>query len=175
MGDEHRSGCPINLSLEVLGDKWSLLIIRDMMFGDRRHFRALLTGSEEGIASNILADRLQRLTRVGMITSAPDPGHKQRVRLSLTEPAIQLVPVLAHLGAWGRRHLPVTRDLAIRAQLLEEGGPQLWAEFMDELRELHLGVARPPGTPSVLGRLTSAYLDVKKGLAPRSETLLRGA
>src|SRR3954470_5695721 len=89
MSDEHRSGCPINLSLEILGDKWSLLIIRDMMFGNRRHFRALLTESEEGIATNILADRLRRLTDQGMITSAPDPAHKQRILLSLTEPAIQ--------------------------------------------------------------------------------------
>jgi len=157
MADEHRSGCPINLSLEVLGDKWSLLIIRDMMFGNRRHFRALLTESEEGIASNILADRLSRLTDLGMITSAPDPSHKQRIRLSLTEPAIQLVPVLAHLGAWGRRHLPVSRELSIRAELLEHGGPELWDAFMDELRELHLGIPRPSGTASVLQRLTDAY------------------
>ncbi|HWS32174.1 MAG TPA: helix-turn-helix domain-containing protein [Actinoplanes sp.] len=156
--EDHRSGCPINLSLEVIGDRWSLLIIRDMMFGDRRHFRALLTGSEEGIATNILADRLQRLTRLGMITSAPDPGHKQRLLLSLTEPAIQLVPVLAHLGAWGRRHLPVTPELSIRAELLERGGPPLWERFMDELRETHLGVPRPPGTRSVLRELTDAYL-----------------
>jgi DNA-binding HxlR family transcriptional regulator len=158
MADPHRSGCPINLSLEVLGDKWSLLIIRDMMFGNRRHFRALLTESEEGIATNILADRLARLTDLGMITSAPDPSHKQRIRLSLTEPAIQLVPVLAHLGAWGRRHLPVTRELSIRAELLERGGPRLWDEFMDELREVHLGIPRPPGSGSVLQRLTEAYL-----------------
>jgi len=155
--DEHRSGCPINLSLEVLGDKWSLLVIRDIMFGGRRHFRALLTGSEEGIASNILADRLHRLTELGMITSAPDPRHRQRMLLSLTEPAIQLVPVLAHLGAWGRRHLPVSRELAIRAELLENGGPPLWDEFMDELRELHLGRPRPDGAGSVLARLTAAY------------------
>jgi DNA-binding HxlR family transcriptional regulator len=157
MADEHRSGCPINLSLEVLGDKWSLLIIRDMMFGNRRYFRALLTGSEEGIASNILADRLRRLTDLGMITSAADPGHKQRMLLSLTEPAIQLVPVLAHLGAWGRRHLPASRELSIRAELLENGGPEMWNDFMDELRELHLGVPRPAGTESVLTRLTKAY------------------
>ncbi|MFG1603783.1 winged helix-turn-helix transcriptional regulator [Actinoplanes sp. NPDC049265] len=163
MSDGHRSGCPINLSLEVLGDKWSLLIIRDMMFGNRRHFRALLTQSEEGIASNILADRIAKLSELGLITSAPDPSHKQRVRLSLTEPAIQLLPVMAHLGAWGRRHLPVSPDLAIRAQLLEEGGPALWDEFMDELRELHLGVARPAGTPSVLAALTAAYLAQKEG------------
>jgi DNA-binding HxlR family transcriptional regulator len=155
--EAHRSGCPINLSLEVLGDKWSLLIIRDMMFGDRRHFRALLTGSEEGIATNILADRLNRLTRLGMITSAPDPGHRQRLRLSLTEQSIQLVPVLAHLGAWGRRHLPATPSLSVRAELLENGGPAMWSRFMDELRELHLGIPRPPAVSSVLAELAAAY------------------
>ena len=57
----HRSGCPINLSLEVFGDRWSLIILRDMMFGGRRHFRELLTQSKEGISSNILADRLKML------------------------------------------------------------------------------------------------------------------
>ncbi|WP_435157442.1 winged helix-turn-helix transcriptional regulator [Amycolatopsis sacchari] len=155
--DERRSGCPINLAVEVLGDKWSLVVIRDMMFGNRRHFRELLQNSEEGIASNILAARLQHLTDQGLVTRAPDPGHKQKVIYSLTEPAIQLVPVIAHLGAWGRRHLPVTRELAVRAELLERGGPQLWEEFMDELREQHLGVPRPAGRESVFARLRAAY------------------
>lgn len=155
--EEHRSGCPINLSVEVFGDKWSLVIIRDMMFGNRRYFRELLQGSEERIASNILAARLQHLAESGLVTRAPDPHHKQKVIYSLTEPAIQLVPVMAHLGAWGRRHLPVTRELAIRAELLERGGPKLWERFMDELREQHLGIPRPPGARSVLAELTAAY------------------
>jgi DNA-binding HxlR family transcriptional regulator len=154
---EHRSGCPINLATEVLGDKWSLVILRDMMFGDRRYFRELLHNSEEGIASNILADRLHRLARNGLISRAPDPTHRQKVRYSLTEPAIQLVPVMAHLGAWGRRHLPVSRELAIRAELLEAGGPELWDQFMDELRERHLGTTGPAGTGSVLSYLQGAY------------------
>ncbi|MDA3646912.1 helix-turn-helix transcriptional regulator [Saccharopolyspora indica] len=157
MKDEHRSGCPINLSVEVLGDKWSLIVIRDLMFGNRRHFRELLNNSEEGIASNILAARLQRLTENGLVSKAADPSHKQKVIYSLTEPAIQLVPVMAQLGAWGRRHLPVTRELAIRAELLERGGPELWAEFMDELREQHLGIPRPEGAESVFDRLRAAY------------------
>jgi len=155
---DKRSGCPINLSLEVIGDKWSLLVIRDMTFGNRRYFRELLTGSEEGIASNILADRLQRLTEAGIISRAPDPSHKQKVIYSLAEPGIQLVPVIAALGSWGRRHLPVSRELSIRAELLERGGPQMWERFMDELRELHLGQPRPDGAGSVLAELTEAYL-----------------
>lgn len=154
---ERRSGCPINLSLEVIGDRWSLLVIRDIVFGRRRHYRELLTRSEEGIASNILSDRLRRLVDAGLLTRTPDPSHRQKRLYSLTEPAIQLVPVLAQLGAWGRRHLPVTPELSIRAQVLEEGGPALWEDLMDELREIHLGIPRPAGTPSVLERLQTAY------------------
>ena len=154
---EHRSGCPINLATEVLGDKWSLVILRDLMFGDRRYFRELLNNSEEGIASNILASRLHRLTDDGLLSRAKDDSHRQKVRYSLTEASIQLVPVMAALGAWGRRHLPVSRELAVRAELLEEGGPPLWERFMDELREMHLGTERPPGTESVFAELRSAY------------------
>jgi len=75
MNDAHRSGCPINLTLEVLGDKWSLLIIRDIIFGNRRHFRELLTQSQERIASNILADRLKKLLEEGVLSKADDPSH----------------------------------------------------------------------------------------------------
>ncbi len=152
-----RSGCPINLATEVLGDKWSLVVLRDVMFGNRRYFRELLGNSEEGIASNILAARLRRLTENSLLTRTGDPTHRQKIRYSLTEPSIQLVPVMAALGAWGRRHLPVSRELAVRAELLEQGGPPLWNRFMAELREMHLGVQRPEGSPSVFAELQSAY------------------
>jgi DNA-binding HxlR family transcriptional regulator len=104
--DAHRSGCPINLTLEVLGDRWSLIVIRDVMFGNRRRYRELLGRSEEGIASNVLADRLKRLVAAGLLSRTDNPRHKQSVIYSLTEPAIQLVPMLAAMGAWGRRHAP---------------------------------------------------------------------
>jgi DNA-binding HxlR family transcriptional regulator len=156
----HRSGCPINLTLEVLGDRWSLIIIRDIMFGNRRHFRELLQKSQEGIASNILADRLKRLVDRGLLTRHDDPTHKQKAVYSLTEMSIELVPILAHMGAWGRRHLPVSEELSIRAEILEKGGQPLWDDFMDELRATHLGISLPPGRPSVLERLTAAYLEV---------------
>ena len=163
MTEEHRSGCPINLTLEVVGDRWSLLIIRDAMFGNRRHFREFLTRSEERISSNILADRLKTLVEQGIMTKTDDPTHKQKAVYSLTEKGIELLPVLAQMAVWGRKYLPVSEEFSIRAQLLDEGGPKLWADFMDELRELHLGVpnkARLAGEPSVGERLQAAYEEV---------------
>lgn len=150
-----RSGCPINLTLEQLGDRWSLIVIRDLMFGNRRSYGELLAQSEEGIASNILADRLKRLTASGLLTRRLDPTHRQKGIYSLTEAAIQLVPLLAHMGAWGRRHTQASEELSVRAELLEIGGPPLWDAFMDELRHLHLGATRPPR--SVFAELRAAY------------------
>jgi DNA-binding HxlR family transcriptional regulator len=155
MNGDHRSGCPINLTLETLGDRWSLIVIRDVMFGNRRHYRELLTQSEEGIASNILADRLKRLTEAGLLTRRDDPSHAQKAIYSLTEPAIQLVPLLAQMGAWGRRHRPASKELSIRAELLEDGGPTLWNGFMEELRAMHLSAPAPKR--SVFGELQAAY------------------
>lgn len=167
MTDQRRSGCPINLTLEVVGDKWSLLVIRDMMFGNRRHFRELLTKSDEGISSNILADRLKTLREQGIISWADDPSHKQKGIYSLTEQGIELLPVLAQMSGWGFKYLPVSEELGIRAKLLSEGGPKMWADFMDELREIHLGVKRrKKAGPSVGERLQAAYERVmarKKG------------
>ena len=156
--NEPRSGCPINAAIEVFGDRWSLIVLRDIVFGDRRYFRELQAGSLEGIASNILADRLKRLVKSGLLTRE-DTRPGQRARYSLTEPAIQLVPVFAQLGSWGLRHRPTSSALNARAELLEQGGgPALWQEFMDELRHSHLGSDTPPRSPSVRERLNAAYL-----------------
>lgn len=158
MNTTHRSGCPINLTLEILGDRWSLIVLRDMMFGNRRHYRELLTRSDEGIASNILADRLKRLVEEGLVSKADDPSHKQKSIYSLTEMGIALVPVFAAMGAWGRRFLPVSEELSIRAELLERGGPGMWEDFMTELRAMHLG-GEPPAR-SVFAELRRAYEEV---------------
>jgi DNA-binding HxlR family transcriptional regulator len=163
MTDAQRSGCPINLTLEVVGDKWSLLIVRDLMFGNRRHFRELLTKSEEGISSNILADRLKTLLEQGIITREDDPSHKQKGIYSLTEQGIELLPILAQMAGWGFKYLPVSEELGIRAKLLSEGGPKMWAEFMDELRAAHLGkkLRRKAGA-GVGQRLQAAYEKIAK-------------
>ena len=160
MRKDVRSGCPVNLSLEILGDRWSLLVLRDIVFTGARHFRELLGGPER-ISSNILADRLAALVEHGLLTKADDPSHKQKVTYSLTEQAIELVPVFAQLSAWGTRHLPVEEEYAARAKVLAAGGPPLWETFMDELREAHLGrQARrqpAPDGPTVAEQLQAAY------------------
>lgn len=78
MTEKPRSFCPINLSLEIFGGRWTLLILRGMIFGGKRHFREMLQ-SEEGILSNILADRLEMLLRDGIVSRVDDPRHKQKV------------------------------------------------------------------------------------------------
>ena len=137
MRKDHRSECVINQMVEMFGDKWSLLVIRDIMLMNRRHFRELLTQSQEGIASNILADRLQRLVEQGIIVKSQDASHKQKAIYSLTERGIELLPLLMEMTAWGHKYLPASKLRGL-AQVLEEGGAKRRAEFMAELRETHL-------------------------------------
>jgi DNA-binding HxlR family transcriptional regulator len=155
MREDRRSGCPINLTLEVLGDRWSLLILRDIIFGGARRFRELL-GSEERIASNILADRLKMLVEAGMLTRTGDPNHGRKAIYSLTEMAIALMPVFVQIGIWGSRWLPTTDAFKIRNHLMEAGGPALLERFMAELRQEHLGDGLPPGA-GVRAELAAAY------------------
>src|SRR5688500_6248608 len=96
---EPRSGCPINAAVEVFGDRWSLLVLRDIVVGGRGYFREVPAASEEGIASNSRAARRKRLVEVGLPTRE-DTRAGQRARYSMTAPAIQLVPVFAQLGSW---------------------------------------------------------------------------
>lgn len=145
--------------MEVLGDRWSLVVLRDLIFGSARSFNSLHRQSLEGIATNVLASRLDRMVETGLVTRHGDPNHRQRVNYHLTESAIQLVPVLATLGEWGARWLPVEETLVVRARVLAEGGPQLWERFMDELRAEHLGAVGTPDGGSVRAMLDHAYLE----------------
>lgn len=133
-----RSGCPINMAMELIGDRWSLVVLRDVIFGGRTRFREILNNSLEGIASNVLASRLAKLTDAGLLSREPHPGHLQKVDYFLTEPAIELVPVLIELGSWGSSWLPTDPQLEARARLLADGGPEMRDRFMAELRSIHL-------------------------------------
>jgi DNA-binding HxlR family transcriptional regulator len=94
-----RSGCPISIALELLGDQWSLLIVRDLMFKGRKTFNEFQNAGE-GIATNILADRLARLETSGILTKQPDDGDARRYTYRLTEKGIDLAPTLTELILW---------------------------------------------------------------------------
>jgi DNA-binding HxlR family transcriptional regulator len=152
-----RSGCPINAAVEVLGDRWTLLVLRDVIFADRRHFRALLTGSAEGIASNILADRLKRLLDAGILTRGGTVVRGQRARFSLTEAGIQTVPIIVAMGKWGLDWRAGDDEHRARQQLLRDAGPAFIEELMDELRVRHLDAPpKPHSGASPLERLDAA-------------------
>ncbi len=133
MRNDHRSTCPISTALEAVGDRWTLLVIRDLMFAGKRHFRQLLQ-SEEGISSNVLADRLNALVEQGLVRREDDPSHAQKAIYSLTEKGLDLLPVVIALSAWAQKHHPKTRrpeavDLVARsAKALE----RLRASLRDE-------------------------------------------
>ena len=162
---EFRSGCPINAAVEVLGDRWSVLVLRDVMFSDRRHFRALLTGSVEGIASNILADRLVRLVEAGLLARGT-AARGARAKYSLTEAGIQTLPIIYALGNWGLDWCTGSAPLRVRQQYMREKGPRFVEQLMDELRERHLD-AQPKRRrgPSAFEQLEAAYAAAVDGVA----------
>ena len=124
----HRSSCPINISLEILGDRWSLLIVRDLMF---RGFRAYkeLADSEEGIATNILADRLRRLEQCGIIQIEEDTTDRRKQIYRLTAKGMDLAPVLVELILWGARYEDTEAPPALLRKMQKNR-----AEFLSEIR-----------------------------------------
>ncbi|WP_349898176.1 winged helix-turn-helix transcriptional regulator [Parafrigoribacterium soli] len=131
-------GDAISAATDVLADRWTLLILRDVILSDRRHFRALLTGSDAGIASNILADRLVRLVEAGILRRGT-AARGQRARYSLTEAGIRTVPILHALGTWGLDWRG-DADAPPRSGSPAEELAQL-ERLMDDLRARHLGDA----------------------------------
>src|SRR5712671_6711717 len=100
---KRRSGCPLNASVEILGDRWSLLIIRDMMLRGFRTYKEFLH-SHEGIATNILADRLRKLQAHGIITTKRDRSDGRKLIYLLTPKGIDLAPVLTEMVLWAAAH-----------------------------------------------------------------------
>ena len=113
---KRRSGCPVNVSLEMLGDRWSLLVIRDLMVRGHRTFKEFQQAGE-GIATNILADRLQKLVAVDIISTEQSPEDRRSIHYRLTEKGIDLAPVLLDLLIWGARHEETSAPRAMINQL----------------------------------------------------------
>ena len=101
-----RSGCPIATTLDLVGDKWSLVIVRDMLIGKRRYGEFL--ASPEGITTNILADRLKRMEELGLVSKTPYQEHPPRYEYALTRSGVALLPVLQAMCRWGNENIPDT-------------------------------------------------------------------
>ncbi len=131
-GPKRRSGCPLNASVEMLGDRWSLLIIRDMMLRGARTYKEFLE-CYEGIATNILADRLRKLVAHGIITTEPDPSDGRKLLYLLTPKGIDLAPVLTEMVLWAAAHedtgnQPLIRQIRADKQKFLAGMRQRWAD-----------------------------------------------
>jgi DNA-binding HxlR family transcriptional regulator len=113
-GAKRRSGCPVGISLDIVGDRWSLLIVRDLMVRGLRTFKEFQQ-SGEGIATNILADRLKKLEGDGLLTSEPQLDDARRVHYRLTEKGMDLAPVLLELLLWAAQH----EDTSTPPELIE--------------------------------------------------------
>lgn len=115
-----RSDCPIACTLDLIGDRWTLLIVRDLMLGKRRFSEFLTSG--EGVTTNILAARLKRLERAGLVERSRYQEHPPRSDYHLTQAGQKLAPVLKEMLAWGREHPPgVGRRPAARSRGLTGG------------------------------------------------------
>ena len=137
MKQDRRSTCPISTALEFVGDRWTLLVIRDLMFAGKRHFREFLQ-SEEAISSNVLADRLASLLESGIVTRADDPTHSQKAVYSLTPKGLDLLPVIVAMSAWSQKYEPKTRRP--EAVQLVQGGAKFQRQLEGQLRRAH-GIA----------------------------------
>ena len=113
---KRRSGCPVSIALEIFGDRWSLLIIRDLMVRGLHTFKQF-QNSGEGIATNILADRLRKLEVSGIITAQMEEADRRSVSYRLTEKGVDLAPVLLELLVWGARHEETGAPCALIAQM----------------------------------------------------------
>jgi len=126
-----RSNCPIAASLDIVGDRWTILILRDMLLGGKSQFGEF--ASEEGIATNILSDRLAMLTDQGIIERVPDDMDRRKHHYRALKPAVELLPVIAELVAWGVTNTKVPGRPEFEAMLDADTRPAYVRERMSQL------------------------------------------
>jgi DNA-binding HxlR family transcriptional regulator len=152
-----RSGCPVSVSLERFGDRWSLLLIRDMMVRGYKTFKEFQE-SGEGIATNILADRLERLQSAAIVSTEPDENDRRRMNYRLTEKGIELAPVMLELLIWSARHEETAAPCEVMAYM--EGNR---AEVLAEVRRRWLERDPVPFLPPFAGEIEDKKKRTKKG------------
>jgi DNA-binding HxlR family transcriptional regulator len=133
-----RSNCPTNYALELFGDKWSLLVLRDLMFKNKWHYNEFLA-AEESVSTSVLQDRLKNLEQGGIITKGEDSIKKSRIKYSLTEKGIALLPMMLEIIIWSARfdaNTAADKKFVIRARRERE---KLLEEIKADLTEQHIG------------------------------------
>lgn len=132
-----RSDCAISIALDSVGDKWSLLILRDLMFTDKRSYGELQSSAEK-IATNILASRLAALEKNNIIYKQPDPADSRRSLYYLTQKGIDLLPVVTELMHWMSKYNPEASACTANTTAYKKDRVLLYKEMMKQLKKSHL-------------------------------------
>ena len=132
---KRRSDCPVSFALDIFGDKWSLLIIRDLMFENKKTYGEFFK-SEENIATNILADRLLHLENSGLIKKKQDKVNKSRIIYSLTDKGIDLIPVMLEIVKWSAEYDKKTGAPADFVERVKKDKENLIKEITNNLKNL---------------------------------------
>ncbi len=138
--DCRQSGCPVAFTLDIVGDKWSLLIIRDMIFRGRRYFGEFLEADEK-IATNILTDRLKKLEDCGIITKTQDPEHQKKHIYELTPKGVNLIPLILEVILWGAQNDPGTATPKELFQRLKKDKAKLTQEIISAVKNHQSGLS----------------------------------
>jgi DNA-binding HxlR family transcriptional regulator len=146
-----KSHCPINYGLEIFGDPWSLLIVRDVVYFGKHTFKEFLA-SEEAIAPSVLSARLTSLEAAGILVSSPDPADRRRVSYRLTETGLQLIPILVEIAIWSARVDPATGAPIDWIEMVARNRPEMIELITTTVRN---GGAVFVGDDSVLAQLSA--------------------
>lgn len=130
-----RSTCPIDYAIEIFGDRWTLLVLRDLLFLGKRHFRELCE-SEEGIATNILASRLKKLESRGLISRSVDPKDRRQVVYVLTEKGLALAPAMLEIIRWSAKYDPDSGAPASLVNRIKKNRDQVAGEIIARARRV---------------------------------------
>lgn len=129
-----RSDCPVSSALDIIGDKWSLLIVRDMALSGKNTYNELLK-SDEKIATNILADRLCMLENSGIIVSEEHPDSKAKILYRLTQQGIDLLPILIEMILWSTKHLNITKEEKDKAKMFRKNKEEIIKQISSGLKK----------------------------------------
>lgn len=131
---KQRSECPISSALDIIGDKWSLLIVRDIIMNGKNTYNEFLKSAEK-IATNVLADRLAMLETTGILTKEEHPDSKAKIYYKLTNKGIDLLPILIEMILWADEYLPVSKDAIVYGKLLKKDKATITKQMMTALKK----------------------------------------